>query len=707
MYLGGGLNYLWKITGPDGENGETITTTYPADGEEPLTVNSINHRFKKYGYQYNIDLYIKNVEDESFNMDTPASTLYMTTALPSVSMKCTSEGVTDSKNNVKCVPSFIYNDITDSMDYEWTFYSVDGSSITKDGDAKSTGNEAVTFGYAGSGQKLITLKGTHASNMIGTVEAEQNITLASAGVLNAVSCFRPTDNLGNYTDDTKLVWRCEAEGYYNDKNNLEVPLPLTSYIWTIKENNQAVNGEFSWGTGDEQGKDKVYNNNPNVKTRVDCNQETNTCTAALIFTADKYGADYEVTLKGKQQDQDDAGKIHDLTADPFKYTTDMPKLTGITRETSETNPMESIFTPTYDTNIPNDKTLNYYWKIIGSDTNTPAATWIEKGADNKLYTGDNDTTERTLTHNFSKSGNYAIELKITSDNFSNGSSTPSEEEVEMPNATGNENTLNFELNQQIAGSYFQYSINRVTNQVRFFTDYEARVNGAPVPTIYVYTIKGPTYNEPNPETINTIVITEKEFETIAPRADASAVNNLRLLFNATYTVTLEVYNSDVYNNGSSSDSGKVEDATYKKLTFTSGGTGNDSNQFTTDNLNISKYQKNNIYNTWYQDFYAIINTQTDGIGIDKSLFSCEWDFSTTANQGIKLGTTIPLDQDTAPRQATYDCSKVVWVYAFDQGGSTDGYSQPASLRITGPMFNGNNSKYDQTFDITFKLKNLN
>ena len=125
----------------------------------------------------------------------------------------------------------------------------------------------------------------------------------------------------------------------------------------------------------------------------------------------------------------------------------MPKLTGITRETSETNPMQSIFTPTYDTVIPDNKTLNYYWTIYGNPIGTSGSTgaWYEKDSAGKVYSGDNSTTSRTLTHTFSQSGNYVMLLKITSDKFSNGT----DNNIEMPTATGVENVLNFELNQQV------------------------------------------------------------------------------------------------------------------------------------------------------------------------------------------------------------------------------------------------------------------
>lgn len=695
----GGLNYLWTITGPDGENGANITTTYPDEGEV-LTGNSVNHRFKKFGFAYDVNVYIKPAEQAAFDMTKPASTMYLTTALPPIQIQCVSTGKTAQGDGVKCSPVFDY-DMKYGMNYEWTFYSINGSSVTKDGDAVTSGNAPdVTFYYENAGAKMITVKGTHPTDMIGTVEGSANITLSSAGILNPVTCFRPVDNLGNYTDATKLQWRCEAQGYYNRRENLNKPLPLTSYTWAIKENGAPITGaEFSWGAAGDVagGDDKIYPSNSNVRTRVDCDETKNICTASLIFTADKYGANYLVSLKATQQDQDNTGITHNLAVDNVTINVDMPKLTGITRTTSETNPMQSIFTPTYDTVIPDNKTLNYYWKITGTDLNGGGTTWQEGN-----YNGSNYITDRTLTHTFSKSGNYAIELRVASNKFSDGTTSGT---IDMPTVSGTENMLNFELNQQMAGSYFRYSINRVTNQVRFFTDYEARVDGKPVDTTYVFKIRGPFYSNQDPNTTNTVVLkNKKEFETVIPKPDSvvgTVSNNVRLLFGATYTVTLEVYNSAVYENN---QAGKVDGATYKKLTFTSGGSGTNQDQFSTDKLNISKYQKDIINNDWYQDFYAIMTTQNDGIGIDKSIFSCYWNFSTTANQGIKIGTVIPLDQNTSPRQATYDCSKIVWIYPFDQGGNAEGYPQKASLRITGPLYNDQGGTYDNTFDITFKLK---
>lgn len=684
----GGLNYLWTITGPDGENGATITTTYPDEGEV-LTGNSVNHRFKKFGFAYDVNVYIKPAEQAAFDMTKPASTMYLTTALPPIQIQCVSTGKTDQGDGVKCSPVFDY-DMKYGMNYEWTFYSINGSSVTKDGDAVTSGNAPdVTFYYENAGAKMITVKGTHPTDMIGTVEATANITLSSAGILNPVSCFRPVDNLGNYTDATKLQWRCEAQGYYNKRDNLNKPLPLTSYTWNIKENGQDnQRGPFSWGDkGDVAGgDDKIYGSNPNVKTRVDCDETKNICTAALIFTADKYGANYLVSLNATQQDQDNASITHQLTTEDVIFTVDMPKLTGITRETSETNPMQSIFTPEYDTTIPENIKLNHTWNITGTPLNNSG----------NIPNFNTTTTDRTLTHTFPKSGIYTIDLTITSDKFSNGTITG----IEMPNATTNANMLNFELNQQMAGSYFSYSINNLTNQVRFFTDYEARVDGKPVDTTYVYKIKGSFYSNQNPNTINTVVLkNKKEFETITPKPDnivGTVSNNVRLIYGTTYTVTLEVYNSVVYENN---QAGKVDGATYKKLTFTYGGSGDNKDQFSTKALTIEKSHKTDMRTHWFETVTPTISYTDNGVkySIDQSIFTCRMTVSDENGNFYRVGTTLPFNYNSANRELTTNCNNVFYLNGNGQNHSG---TLTGNLNVSGPLLTNNGTLVSQDNDIS-------
>ncbi len=709
----GGLHYKWTITGPDGKNGAQITTTYPPEGEV-LTGNSVKHRFARFGFPYDVNVYIKPAEQAAFDMTKPASTMYLTTALPPIQIQCVSTAKTAQGYGVKCSPVFDY-DMKYGMNYEWTFYSINGSSVTKDGDAVTSGNAPdVTFYYENAGAKMITVKGTHPTDMIGTVEATANITLSSAGVLNPVTCFRPVDNLGNYTDDTKLQWRCEAQGYYNRRENLNKPLPLTSYTWAIKENGASIPGaEFSWGsTGDVAGgDDKIYPSNSNVRTRVDCDDSKNICTAALIFTADKYGANYLVSLEGTQQDQDNTGITHNLAVDNVTINVDMPKLTGITRETSATNPMQSIFTPTYDTVIPDNKTLNYYWTIYGNPIGTSGSTgaWYEKDSAGKVYSGDNSTTSRTLTHTFSQSGNYVMLLKITSDKFSDGTANTGKE-VEMPSASDNgaEKMLNFELNQQIAGSYFNASVNALTGQIRFFTDYEARVDGKPVDTTYVFTITGPTYTNPRPEITNKVVLhNKKEFETIVPKPDnivGTVSNNVRLIFNATYTVTLDVYNSAIYNNGN--PTGGIDGATQKHLTLTNG-TG--SSQVSTPTIIYDVFDDDAFDKDWNTQLYAILDSKLSGTstryGIDRSLFNCNWQIVQGTNdytQYLTIGFNEPINPADRVQSLESTCDNRILVNAkgVPQGVSNRQIGvQKAKVIISGPVYNGSNGKRKETKEV--------
>lgn len=701
---GGALNYLWKITGPDGTDGATITTTYPPESEAPLTGNSINHTFKKFGYNYNIDLYIKSADAAEYDMSSPTANLFLTTALPTISIQCESLGKQNNLERVRCTPNFDY-DIKYGMQYQWTFYSADGSSTVKDGERTSTGdNPAVEFSFSTSGTKLIKIKGTHPTDMIGTAEGSVTIVLSSAGILNPITCYRPTDNLGNFTDNTKLQYVCEAQGYYNNRNNLDVPLPLTSYTWGIKEDGTEYDGgSFSWNNNtDKTGIDYTQGTSNSVITRVDCDESKNICTTTLKFTADKYGAQYQVSLNATQLDQDNAQQTHQLSTSPVLVNVEMPKITGITRTTSEANPMQSVFTPTFDTEIPASKTLSFYWSIQGTKTAASTSTeqnWYESAGGSNKYDGSYAVTARTLTHTFSQSANYAIILTIKSDKFSNGESGAGD--VSMPSLTGNEHTLNFELNQSIAGSYFTFSINNITNQVRFFTDYEARVGGQPVDTTYVYTITGPTYTHPDrPNQENIVVLHNvKEFETIAPKEVTGTVsNNVRLIYGATYTVQLEVWNKAVYD--SNRTSGKVENATYKLITaFTSGGNQGNPNKFTTKNLTIAKQNKSDMKTHWWETVTPKIyyTEGTTDYNIDLSLFTCSVAL-TDPNNIYKVGTTIPFDYNSATNTITTDCNKVFYLNGNGQNASG---TLTGTLTVTGPYLDPDtNASVEKALDIS-------
>lgn len=678
-----GLNYQWVITGPDGENGTTITTTYPDQGEI-LTGNTQTHRFKKFGYAYDVSVYIKPAEQASFDMTKPSSTMYLTTALPPLSIQCISIGKDATKGDgVECSPVFDY-DIKYGMNYEWTFYSIDGTSIIKDGDLTTTGDAKAVFYYPNSGAKMITVRGTHPTDMIGTVEATANITLSSAGILNQVTCFRPVDNLGNYTDATKLQWRCEAQGYYNRRENLNKPLPLTSYTWAIKENGASIPGaEFSWGSAGDVagGDDKIYPSNSNVRTRVDCDDAKNICTASLIYTADKYGANYLISLSATQQDQDDTGKTHSLSADNVTINVDMPKITGITRTTSATNPMQSIFTPTYDTTIPDNITLNHTWNITGDPLNNSG----------DIAPDTVNSTNRTLTYVFPKSGVYTILLSIASNKFSDGTTSGT---ATMPPATTNADRLSFELNQNIAGSYFNASVNALTGQIRFFTDYEARVDGKPVDTTYVYTITGPTYTNPRENTTNKVVLNnKKEFETIVPKPDSvvgTVSNNVRLIFNGRYTVTLDVYNSAIYNNGN--PTGGVDGATQKQITINP----------STPTISYSVFNTDAFNKGWNTQIYAILDSTLNGTsyGIDRSLFNCRWQIKQTnsASPYLTMALNEPIDPSIVVQDVTYPCDNRILINAKGVPDGTTIGNQTATLTVTGPAYNtsgGGNQTHTQ------------
>ena len=713
---GGALNYLWKVTGPDGENGATITTTYPAEGEEPLTGNSIDHTFKRFGNNYNIDLYIKSADAAEYDMSSPTANLYLTTALPTITISCESLGKQNNQEKVRCKPNFDY-DIKYGMEYQWSFYSTDGSSIVKDGDVQSKGEVNVEFSFSTSGTKLITVKGTHPTDMIGTVEGSVTLVLSSAGVLNPITCYRPTDNLGNFTDKTKLQYVCEAQGYYNNRNNLDIPLPLTSYTWSITEDGTEYDGgSFSWNNNtDKTGVDYTQGTSNSVITRVDCDESKNICTTTLKFTADKYGAVYKVSLNATQTDQDNAQQTHKLTTSPVLVNVEMPKITGITRETSEDNPMQSVFTPTYDTEIPTDKILKYFWEIKGTKTaasTSETETWHESAGGSNSYDGNYAITDRTLTHTFSQSADYAIILTIKSDKFSNGTSGGTGE-VTMPSLTDNAHMLNFELNQDIAGSYFNASVNALTGQIRFYTDYEARVDNQPVDTTYVYTVTGPTYNDPSSQTTNTLTFhNKKEFETIVPKADAVANNNLRLLFNATYTVKLEVYNTAVYN---ADRENAVEGATLKTINTING----NGNTISTPTITFSENTEgftNNVFNGdswnkgWNTQMYAILDSTLQGTnttyGIDRSLFNCTWRISdnTSNYQQLSMGFNEPIEYANPVQTLTSTCDNRILISA--KGVSSTVGTQYSTVRITGPAYDRDtNRKIDYTGKMIMRYQN--
>lgn len=246
-------NYKWEITGPDGKNGENITYIYPnPDTGDVLDKNTLTHQFKKYGYGYYVNLYIKSQDTDEFP-DTPANTMYFTTVLPELGIICENAGVDSGKSVVKCSPDLKVQTgaISDNMKYEWVYYGVneDGTPV-KEGSVETTGKDGVAdIRFSESGLKIISLVGTNRQEMIGEVMSESEIRLSSNGFLGKIECARPTDNVGNYTDDTRLQYECKAEGYYHKQANLNEPLPITKYTWKISENGNSPTSIYNvdWG----------------------------------------------------------------------------------------------------------------------------------------------------------------------------------------------------------------------------------------------------------------------------------------------------------------------------------------------------------------------------------------------------------------------------------------------------------------------------
>ncbi len=248
---GGVYNYKWEITGPDGENGEYITYTYPdPDTDEVLDNNVLNHQFQKYGYGYYINLYIKSRDTEKF-ADTPNNTMYFNTVLPELSIKCEKTGIESGKNIVNCKPDLAVKSgaISDNMKYEWVYYDVnDDGTPVKEGSKETKGQAEVKL-LLNDGRKIINLTGSNINEMIGKVQYETEIMLSSVGTLGNVECARPVNNVGSYTDDTRLQYECKAVGYYNKQEDLNEPLPLAKYIWTVAESNNSSSSIYNidWG----------------------------------------------------------------------------------------------------------------------------------------------------------------------------------------------------------------------------------------------------------------------------------------------------------------------------------------------------------------------------------------------------------------------------------------------------------------------------
>lgn len=317
----------------------------------------------------------------------------------------------------------------------------------------------------------------------------------------------------------------------------------------------------------------------------------------------------------------------------------------IDKVSSESNPMLFTLTPKFDAVIPAEKKINLKWNVTGTNISNSSDTWKELDNISKSNT-------RSLSHTFSKSGNYVIDVEVTSDDAFDGALSKSEDYA---------GTI-LQLDQNITGSYFVYSLNTFTAQVTFNTDYEIRVNGTPVPTTYVYSITGPTKDNLSTNNITKLVVTDKQLITSKHSGES---NNVRLLFGATYTVELEVYQTSLYNDGNINEAAKADGVNYKKvsLSFNNG-------TISIPALNISFSVKNNrVQNTWYEDIPSFKMT-TNNLGIDASLFTCKWSYDNNTPLSMKIGYILPMTNENSSRELTVDCSKKIYMYAFDNGSGT-------------------------------------
>ena len=134
------------------------------------------------------------------------------------------------------------------MKYEWVYYDInDDGTPVKEGSKETEGQAEVKL-LLNDGRKVISLTGSNIGEMIGKVQYETEIMLSSAGTLGNLECARPVNNVGEYTDDTRLQYECKAVGYYHKQENLNEPLPLAKYIWQVAEsNNSSSIYNIDWG----------------------------------------------------------------------------------------------------------------------------------------------------------------------------------------------------------------------------------------------------------------------------------------------------------------------------------------------------------------------------------------------------------------------------------------------------------------------------
>ena len=725
------LLYYWRITDPDCENNQC---RYPTTDSEHITSNTLDkHTFHRYGYGYDIDLYITNA-GSSFDMNTasPSTTMRLTTALPDFTVQC---GIMTEKS-ITCTPkiSTTNADFLSKVEYTWTFYSYNDAGVpVKKGTVTTTGNNlggSVDYTFTGEGEngglKMIEVTATHPTHMNGTVRATTDVALNTSGILGAVSCERPTNTWGEYTDSTKLKYRCSVEGYYNDSEHLGTPLALSEYTWSIKIDNEsgaAFSGNGTYSISGTATEDTPINDV--VLKPIECGGELgNRCISTIEFDAKKYGETYYITVSGKK-----ASSSTQINGTATTITIDKPKLVSIDRTANETNARISTFKPVFDTTLPDSMKLKYYWTIKGSEQqNDTSNRWDESG-NGVTYNGNTaieaNGKHEITNHTFSKNGFYTITLRITSNMYTDGRSDTTETPIELVTTTSN--TLGpLEINQEVTGSYFRVVPNYTTNEYRFYTDYDLRVNGVVQPACYIYKIYGPNYNNPRNEHSNSgpeqkvILKNGKEYTTLKPvNPETTPANNAKLLFGATYGVQLTICaeafcNPNDFGNTCEkrTEHGAQPNVTYRDINLNGAASVRDGS-VTTGTLNwiLQKPNANMIQKTWYHKEYLTATTTVNGnkVPIDLSIFKCTWDFSQAAggNTRITLNPPFPTDQNAVSnRLNNTSCANTVWLYSY-QKGFQDNQRQNATLRVYGPEYNSTQSKRIdyKTFDASFLSKN--
>lgn len=729
---GGSLLYYWRITGPDGENNQDISYRYPASDSDHITRNTLdNHTFLKYGYGYDIDLYITNA-GSSFDMNTasPSATMRLTTALPDFTVQC---GIKTEKS-ITCTPkiSTTNADFLSKVEYTWTFYSYNDAGVpVKEGTETTNGSNlggSVEYTFEGEGEKgglkMIEVTATHPTHMKGTVRATTDVALNTNGILGAVSCERPTNNWGEYTDSTKLKYRCSVEGYYNDSEHLGTPLALSQYTWHIKIGNEGGasftgNGEYAInGTAP----DNITINDVLLK-KIECGGELgNRCISTIEFDAKKYGETYYITVSGQKE-----SSSTQINGTATTITVDKPKLVSIDRTADETNARISTFKPVFDTTLPDSMKLKYYWTIKGSEQQNDLNNRWDESGNGVTYDGNQaieaNGKHEITNHTFSKNGFYTITLRIVSNMYTDGRSDTTETPIEPVTPTSN--TLGpLEINQEITGSYFRVVPNYTTNEYRFYTDYDLRVNGVVQPAYYIYKIYGPSYNDPRNTPNNygpeqkVILKNSKEYTTLKPvNPETTPENNAKLLFGAKYGVQLTICAEAFYDKAGRACNrqtahGAQANVTYRDI-FLNGATNYNGGSFTTGTLDwiLQKPNANMIQKTWYHKEYLTATTTVNGnkVPIDLSIFKCTWDFSKAAggNTRVTLNPPFPADQNAVSnRLNNTSCANTIWLYSYQKGFQAD-QKQNATLKVYGPEYNlsqGKRIDY-KAFDASFLFKN--